>query len=81
MPQIVCLILRYRLFKSSAVKIGDPFYYYFICNFEAVSASISFRLLALVVVMLMPFLFLIPMPYFLLEKKDLMLRPENNLSI
>ncbi|KAK4412115.1 hypothetical protein Salat_2965700 [Sesamum alatum] len=40
--------------------IGNPFYYYFLCHFEAVSASISFRLLALVVVMLMPFPFLPP---------------------
>jgi hypothetical protein len=32
----------------TARAIGDPLYYYFLCHFEAVSASISFRLLALV---------------------------------
>ena len=69
-----------RLFDSTiqnrllSKAIWDPFYYSFICHFEAVSASISFRLLALVV-MLIPFL--IPMPYFLIEKKDLMLRPDS----
>lgn len=63
----------------TARAIGDPLYSYFICHFEAVSASISFRLLALVGANANAISFpnsnaLLP---FLLEKKDFMLRPDS----